>query len=289
MSDYFKTSYNTDSPEQQGTVLRGFLGSIVGMLICILALLLCSLLRISSSVLLQFFVGLVIGWFYRLFHGQRSKTAAYVAVGICTVLTCTLWVVLLALLSVAFPHVLFTAVDLGRLWSRIWELLLLCVSLGLIGFFFTRRSLLAYADWKKGPWLIAYAGGNGALYNLLPEKLPAKNPPGSFAVHSRFTSGTRIVVEGSSVRQISRLRKDRVFSVHDITGVVLGPSNGCNVLYDKNYQVLAKFAGSMEHADLLFLWLLQWHIPIDKAPAGWCSPSEVSPEPELVGYSVQQQ
>ena len=95
----------------------------------------------------------------------------------------------------------------------------------------------------------------------------------------RSASGTRIVVEGSSVRQISRLRKDRVFSVHDIAGVVLGPGSGCNVLYDKNYQVLAKFAGSMEHADLLFLWLLQWNIPIDKAPAGWRLTFEVSPEP----------
>lgn len=289
MSDDFKTSYNTDNPEQQGTVLRGILGGIAGMFVCVLALLICSLFQISTSVLFQLFVGLVIGWFYRLFHGQRSKTAAYITVGICTVLTCTLWVVLLALLSVVVSNAPFTAADLGGLWSRIWELLLLCVGLGLIGFFFTRRNLLAYADWKRSPWLIAYAGGNGALYNLLPEKLPATNPPTSFAVHSRFASGTRIVVEGSSVRLISRLRKDRVFSVHDIVGVVLGPGNGCNVLYDKNYQVLAKFAGSMEHADLLLLWLLQWNIPIDKAPAGWHSPVESSPDTETKESSVLKQ
>ena len=80
-----------------------------------------------------------------------------------------------------------------------------------------------------------------------------------------------------------------MFSVHDIAGVVLGPGNGCNVLYDKNYQVLAKFAGSMEHADLMFLWLFQREIPIVNVPAGWHSPAEASPEPEPVKSSVLQQ
>lgn len=75
-----------------------------------------------------------------------------------------------------------------------------------------------------------------------------------------------MIVEGSSIRWKRRLCKDRVFSAHDIAGVVLGPSNGCNVLYDKNYQILARFAGSMKHADLLLAWLLQQDIPIDRAP-----------------------
>ena len=165
-------------------------------------------------------------------------------------------------------------------------MLLLYAGLGMIGFFLTRRSLLAYADWKRGPWHMAYAGGNGYFYNLLPEKLPAVNPPAYFAVHSRFAPGTRLIVEGSSLRWRRRLRKDRVFSVDDIAGVVLGPGNGCNVLYDKNYQVLAKFAGSMEHADLMFLWLLQREIPIVNVPAGWHSPDNANPEPESVKSSV---
>ena len=168
-------------------------------------------------------------------------------------------------------------------------MLLLCVGLGMIGFFLTRRSLLAYEDWKRGTWHIAYAGGNGYSYNLLPEKLPTVNPPAYFAVHSRFAPGTRLIVEGSSLQWRRRLRKDRVFSVHDIAGVVLGPGNGCNVLYDKDYQVLVKFAGSMEHADLMFLWLLQREIPIVNVPAGWHSPAEASPEPEPMKSSVFQQ
>ena len=280
-------STNEISPELQGSVLRGILGSIAGMFVCIMAMLLCGLFQIEKSgMMLQLFAGLVIGWFYRLFHGRRSKMVAYVTVGICTVLASALWVVLLALLPAIGSHVHLTVADWGRLWSMIWELLLLCVGLGLIGFFVTRRSLLAYADWKRAPWHIAYAGGNGALYNLLPEKLPAINPPTHFAVYSRFTPGTHIIVEGSSFRWRRRFRKDLVFSVHDITGVVLGPGNGCNVLYDRNYQVLAKFAGSMEHADLLLLWLLQWNIPIDRAPAEWRSPVESNPEPESVKSSV---
>ena len=290
MSNDYNTSYNEISPELQGSILRGILGSVTGMIVCILVMLLCSLFRMSSfSTMLQLFAGLVIGWFYRLFHGRRSKTAAYVTVGICTVSASVLWVVLLALLPVFVSPAPFTAADWGRLWGKIWELLLLCAGLGMLGFFFTRRSLLAYADWKRGPWHIAYAGGNGYSYNLLPKKLPTVNPPTCFAVHSRFAPGTQIIVEGSSFRWRRRLRKERVFSVRDIAGVVLGPGNGCNVLYDKNYQVLAKFAGSMEHADLMFLWLLQREIPIVNAPAGWNFSAEANPEPESVNSSVLQQ
>lgn len=56
----------------------------------------------------------------------------------------------------------------------------------------------------------------------------------------------------------------------------------------KNYQVLAKFAGSMEHADLMFLWLLQREIPIVNVPAEWHSPDKANPEPESVKSSVLQ-
>ncbi len=290
MSNDYNTSHNEISPELQGSILWGILGSVIGMIVCILVMLLCSLCQMESSgIMLQLFAGLVIGWFYRLFHGWRSKTAAYVTVGVCTVSASVLWGVLLALLPVFFSPDPFTAADWGRLWGKIWELLLLCAGLGMIGFFFTRKSLLAYADWKRGPWHVAYAGGNGYSYNLLPEKLPAVNPPAYFALHSRFASGTRLIVEGSSLRWRRRLRKDRMFSVRDIAGVVLGPGNGCNVLYGKDYQVLAKFASSMEHADLMFLWLLQKKVFIVNAPAGWRSPAEDSPEPKPVKSSIPQQ
>lgn len=287
-------NHNTTSDEmnleQQGSILRGILGSIIGMFVCILVMLLCGLFRITKTFMMfQLFVGLVIGQFYRLFHGRRSKIIAYVTVGTCTGLACALWVVLLALLPAMVSSAQLAVTDLSRLWNMIWELLLLCVGLGLIGFFLTRRSLLAYADWKRGPWHIAYAGGNGALYNLLPEKLPSVNLPARFAVHSRAVPGTQVIIEGNSLRWRRRLRKDRVFSVRDIAGVVLGPGNGCNVLYGKDYQILAKFAGSMEHADLMFLWLLQKKVPIVNAPAGWRSPAEDSPEPEPVKSSSPQQ
>ena len=283
--------YNEISPELQGSILRGILGSVTGMVVCILVILLCSLCQMEGfRIMLLFFAGLVIGWFYRLFHGRRSKIAAYVTVGICTVLASVLWVVMLALLPVLVSPAPFTAADLSRLWGKLWELLLLCAGLGLTGFFFTRGSLLAYADWKRGPWHIAYAGGNGYSYNLLPEKLPAINPPAYFAVHSRLAPGTWLIVEGSSLRWRRRLRKDCVFSVRDIAGVVLGPGNGCNVLYDRNYRVLAKFAGSMEHTDLMLLWLLQREIPILNGPAGWHSLAEAGPEQEPAeSFALQQQ
>ena len=107
-------STNEISPELQGSVLRGILGSIAGMFVCIMAMLLCGLFQIEKSgMMLQLFAGLVIGWFYRLFHGRRSKMVAYVTVGICTVLASALWVVLLALLPAIGSHVHLT-VEIGR-------------------------------------------------------------------------------------------------------------------------------------------------------------------------------
>lgn len=187
MSNNYNTSYNeteTDSKIHneansglQESILRGVVGSVIGMIVCILAMLLCSLCRMGSfSILLLLFAGLVIGWFYRLFHGRRSKTAAYVAVGICTVSAGVLWVALLALLPVFVSPVPFTAADWGRLWEEIRELLLLCAGLGMIGFFLTRRSLLAYADRTGGPWHVAYAGGQRGFLQPAPGKASRRQP-----------------------------------------------------------------------------------------------------------------
>ena len=121
------TSHNETSPGSQGSILRGILGSVIGMLVCILVMLLCALCRIGDLITtFQLFVGLVIGWSYRLFRGRRSKTAAYVTVGICTVSASVLWVVLLALLSVFAAPDPSAAVDWGRLWGKIWEPVVLC-------------------------------------------------------------------------------------------------------------------------------------------------------------------
>lgn len=125
---------------------------------------------------------------------------------------------------------------------------------------------------KKAPWHTAYAYTGGASYNLLPEKLPDQDPPTSFAVCDRFSSRTAVIAEGNTLRWKRPFRKDQVFSAYDIAGVVLGPSHGSNVIYDKHDQILAKFAASMEHADLLFLWLLRRNIPIDNLPDDWRLP-----------------
>lgn len=251
MSDYIKTPLDTDSPEFQGSVLRGILGSIVGMSVCVLVLLLCWLVDFNRlMILLQLLVGAVIGWFYRLFHGRRSKPAAYAIVGVCTMLTCLLWMpVLVAVRSsceIPLSRLAQMPVEAwAELWSRFGKLPLLFAGLGLIGLFFSRGRLLAYADWHKEPWYIAGFNAGGATYNLLPDKLPNRRPPERFAVSSRFTPGERIVVEGDTLRWTRSIRRDRVFARRDIAGVVLGPSGGSNVIFDQNYQVLAKFAGSM--------------------------------------------
>ena len=72
MSDYPKMPLDTDSPEFQGSVAQGILGSIIGMAVCVLVLLLCWLVEFQSLLLLfHLFIGAVIGWFYRLFQCWR--------------------------------------------------------------------------------------------------------------------------------------------------------------------------------------------------------------------------
>lgn len=275
MSDYIRTPLDTDSSEFQGSVLRGILGSVVGMAACVLVLWLSWLVDFNSlMILLQLFVGTVIGWFYRLFHGRRSKSAAYVVVGVCTMLTCLFWMPVLAAIRLSGEIPLSRLAQMlvearVELWSRFGRLLLLFAGLGLIGLFFSRGRLLAYVDWRKGPWYIAGFNAGGAAYNMLPEKLPDQRPPERFAVSSRFTPGERIVVEGDTLRWIRSIRRDRAFTRRDIAGVVLGPSGGSNVIFDQNYQVLAKFAGSMENANLLLRWLMEQNIPIHNAPDVW--------------------
>ena len=284
MSDYIRTPLDTDSSEFQGSVLRGILGSVVGMAACVLVLLLCWLVDFNSlMILLQLFVGTVIGWFYRLFHGRRSKPAAYAIVGVCTMLTCLFWMPVLTAIRLSGEIPLSRLAQMlvearAELWSRFGRLLLLFAGLGLIGLFFSRGRLLAYVDWRKGPWYIAGFNAGGAAYNMLPEKLPDQRPPERFAVSSRFTPGERIVVESDTLRWIRSIRRDRAFTRRDIAGVVLGPSGGSNVIFDQNYQVLAKFAGSMENANLLLRWLMEQNIPIHNAPDGW----RVLPEEEPV-------
>ena len=293
MSDYIKTPLDIDSPEFQGSVLRGILGSIVGMSVCVLVLLLCCLVDFNRlMILLQLLVGAVIGWFYRLFHGRRSKPAAYAIVGVCTMLTCLLWMpVLVAVhLSCEIPLSRLAQMPVeawAELWSRFGKLPLLFAGLGLIGLFFSRGRLLAYADWQKEPWYIAGFNAGGATYNLLPDKLPNRRPPERFAVSSRFTPGERIVVEGSTLRWVRPVRRERSFTRRDIAGVVLGPSGGSNVIFDQSCQVLAKFAGSMENADLLLRWLMERDIPVHNAPDRW----RVLPEEEPVSgeHSVREQ
>ena len=279
MSDTYNVPLDTDSPEFQGSVLRGILGCIAGMAVCVLVLLLCWLVDFQELMLLfHLFVGWMIGWFYRLFHGRRSKPVAYAIVGICTMLTCLIWMPVLMAVRLSGDIPLSKLMELtqhipanfwAELWSQSWKLLLFLAGLGLIGFFFGRRGLLAYVDWQKGPWYIARSNAGGATYNMLPEKLPAKRPPERFAVSSRFSPGERIVVEGDTLRWSRPVRKEQSFARRDIAGVVLGPSGGSNVIFDKNYQVLAKFAGSMENADLLLHWLMEQNISIHNAPNGW--------------------
>ncbi len=148
-----------------------------------------------------------------------------------------------------------------------------------------QKKVLAMRTGKRGP-ACRIRKGMGTPTTCSRKTFPLSIRRRIFCLTQPLCTGNPAHREGSSLRGGGGSGKTVCFPFMILPVVVLGPGNGCNVLYDKNYQVLAKFAGSMEHADLMFLWLLQREIPIVNAPAGWHSPDKDNPEPEPVKSSV---
>ena len=138
------------------------------------------------------------------------------------------------------------------------DILLLLGQLSLIVLVFSRLgwvTLLKYVDpqWAADPRRIAQTNGGGASFNLLPGwPLPDPGP-----VPERFTVDKNLEVNGEELTFRRRMKQDVRFRPGDIGGVVLGPSNGFNVIYGRDKQVLAKFAWSRKNALLLGQYLLQ--------------------------------
>ena len=225
---------------------------------------------------------------YRLLRGYRSMRFARWTVRACTVL--------------AQPVVLVGSLALRDLWRRYGtlriplnvffltvvqvadgilsdrETLLFLGQLALLSLLFSALGwtyLMKYVDpqWAKDPWRSAQMGNNGATFNTppcwplpIPEQIPER-----FQVDKG-----KLSVEGETIT-VKGWGKSRHFSVYDVAGVVLGASNGYNVLYDREEQILARFAWSRKNGVLFGQYLLQNQIPFldcDQSPVDTQAPEE---------------
>lgn len=218
-------------------VLGGFCGAFLGGLIWIN---LCAGFASATAVpslfkilflLMAVLVGPLSCLGYWLFRGLRNRKFAYISTRLCAFSgTCA------AVFRFFLPQ--------GSAW---------CLLFGLFAFLFSQgwmqTRLLRYTDpaWYADPRRAAVSRAGGAMYNYRSRKIPLP----AVQIPPVFSVGNVLEVRGLILRTTPNLRKSRTFLVEDVAGVILGPSNGSNVLFDRNHQVLAKFAWSMKNADLL--------------------------------------
>lgn len=253
----------TKQPTKQkssGHVLTGILGACLGALMCMLLTYLVGLVYVAGAVLFLLFSPVFIMAGYRLCRGWKNKVFAYGVSGLVTVLT-----------EVAIPAVIVAAQwDIEQFWRMLSPHYLM--KNGYIYLMVVLDSLFMiwwYSGVLQG-YLIAphqraryeagkYAGG--MMYNMCPQQIPMREIP------KRFYVGGKLEVEGEQLRTIPSLAKSKTFSVDEVAGVVLGGCTGSNVLYDSEYQVLAKFAWSMANSEVLFWYLQRHQVPFDNLPA----------------------
>lgn len=168
---------------------------------------------------------------YWLFRGLRSRKFAY-----CSIYACVFWGTVLAG-CLRMPRAPFLGLFLG-----LFAALMSRLGLGQV-------RLLRYTDpaWYADPRRTAAARAGGLMYNYRSSKIPLP----STQIPPTFSVGSGLEVRGQILRTTPNLRKGRTFAVSDVAGVILGPSNGSNVLFGLQGQVLAKFAWSEKNANLL--------------------------------------
>lgn len=289
-----------EKPAEGGGALRGVLGAFLGALLGTAAwygLMFLALDSWEELGKLTVLAGGLTGWLsvlgYRLFRGRRFRRFARNTVCLCCVLAQL--PVLYGLLAGA---VLAGLVQRGRaldpetvrlvLLSSMkellqWKMLGVALIFALLALSFSGLSasvLLKYADpaWFSDPRRLASVNGGGALFNYL----ACWPVPNTGPVPNQFRVGRRLEAAGETLTFSAPLKKPVEISAGQIAGVIVGPSNGFNILYDRDNRALTKFAWSMKNADILARWLLQRKIPFFDAAGArlpdWTEQSERTPE-----------
>lgn len=238
--------------------LKGILGALLGALLCVLLSWAAGTVA-AWSLLILFLAGPMVTTGYRWCKGLKNQKFAYAVTGAFTLLAS-----LLSPVAAATAHRLEAGVFLTMLtpayWAKAWFIHLPMSGLAMLVFWRHRGKLQVYIDPSLRPRYEAGKYAGGLMYNMCPKQLAAQ------AVPRQFYVGGKLEVDGERLRTVPALRKGRTFSVGEIAGVVLGGSTGSNVLYDRDHQVLAKFAWSMGNAELLFFYLLEHNVKFDNLP-----------------------
>jgi len=284
--------------EQGGSTLRGcigaFLGALVGDLVWVGIMVLTTDYDWGQlTILLGILPGLTAAEGYRLLRGKRFMKRAIWTVRISLVLALPPAFVLLCFglllyylsqqgLPLTGPAIMLC---LQETFSRLfgdtgnWLMLALLAFLSLVFSSLGLRRLLKYVDpqWLRDPRYLASRNAGGATYNLLPAwPLPPAEVPETFLV------GKTLRVDRETLTYLPGRKKERTFSVQQVAGVLLGPSNGENILYDEDRAMLAKFAWSRKNALVLGQYLLGHQIPfVDGDWAPLPQPGETPPLPPL--------
>ena len=245
-----------DNGKNQGSALAGIWGAFLGALACLLLAWAVRAISEKFFTVVLVLAGPMVMAGYRWSKGLKNQKFAFTISTLFTILASQL----VTLVMAGGPRNLFVLLA-PAYWAKAWPFHLLLSGLSVLFLLGFSESLWIYAappSLRPRREANKYAGG--LMYNLCPQQLPALEVPRQFYV------GGKLTVDGETLRTTPSIKKGRTFSVSEIAGVVLGRSSGSNVLYDKNFQVLAKFAWSMSGSNLLVLYLLEHNVPFDNLP-----------------------
>lgn len=239
------------------SAIFGIGGALLGAVLCLLPSYLPSKMYQKLLPLILLLAPQVITYFYRRCRGPKKLAFMLIATGLCTLIVS----ILSPIISLTRGHGAIQILLDPDYWAAAWQMQILFSVVALIGLDLCGHSIrLHVAEPSQIPRIAAQKYAGGMLYNKIPYALPHRAVPWKFRV------GERLTVDGSTLRRAHPLKGDDVFPVWKVAGVFLGGCTGSNVLYDKEFHVLAKFAWSMDGADLLARYLVQHDIPFDNAP-----------------------
>ena len=259
-----------DKRIQWKSALFGMLGSLFGMLLCVSLSWLLAKLDLRLLLIMMLLMPSIIIAGYRWCRGWKDLTFARAVTGASTLL----------------GSFLSTMAALPWLWEKDLTLFcVLCMAMALAAAFaYSRRrgKLRIYtAEPHMLPRYEAETNAGGLLYNACPREISFVEVPYAFTV------GERLKVSGVTLHVVPvALQSSKDFYVSDIAGVFLGGCTGSNVLYDRDFHVLAKFSWSMRESMTFARYLIDHGVPFDNMPPEmaiepWLGEEAAAQSPEL--------
>lgn len=256
-----KVERGTDKPNilWQGSYFTGILGAFLGMLFSVFLFWIVGLVYLTASMIVLLFIAQIIIAGYCWCRGRRNLRFAYAVTGIFTLLTSLVYPIVPEISEYGFG--IFWILFRFEYWvyAGFNYTILPCVAMFVFWILLSLGKLHAYVNPAFRPWFEA-KDHIAMLPNPCPQQLSVREVP------SQFSVGNVLTVKGEVLRTLPGIRRSKTFSVGEIAGVMLGNHKGSNVLYNKDFKTLAKFAWSMSGSDTLVLYLLAHGVPFDNLP-----------------------